>query len=125
MKPATPDVSDAGLQPWQFFVLAALGCATAVTFMVRGQGPIAVILLGVMMAAAALVGYARAARSGRWWRRRRPHGDGRISGRAWRSSAKTADAAVDQGAGVRSRDGPAVRRGLGRDVGAAARAPPV
>jgi len=33
-----PDPSDAGLQPWQFFVLAALGCATAVTFMARGQG---------------------------------------------------------------------------------------
>ena len=61
MKPVAPDVSDApgaGLQPWQFFVLAALGCATAVTFMARGQGPTAVILLGLMMAAAALVGYA-------------------------------------------------------------------
>jgi hypothetical protein len=53
-----PDPSDAGLQPWQFFVLAALGCATAVTFMARGQGPTAVILLGVLMATAALVGYA-------------------------------------------------------------------
>ncbi len=53
-----PDGSDAGLQPWQFFVLAALGCATAVTFMARGQGPTAVILLGVLMGTAALVGYA-------------------------------------------------------------------
>jgi hypothetical protein len=53
-----PDTPDAGLQPWQFFVLAALGCATAVTFMARGQGPTAVVLLGAMMAAAALVGYA-------------------------------------------------------------------
>jgi hypothetical protein len=52
------DPSDAGLQPWQFFVLAALGCATAVTFMARGQGPTAVILLGVLMGTAALVGYA-------------------------------------------------------------------
>jgi hypothetical protein len=52
------DASDAGLQPWQFFVLAALGCATAVTFMARGQGVTAVILLGVLMATAALVGYA-------------------------------------------------------------------
>ena len=52
------DPADAGLQPWQFFVLAALGCATAVTFMARGQGPTAVILLGVLMGAAALVGYA-------------------------------------------------------------------
>jgi len=52
------DPSDAGLQPWQFFVLAALGCATAVTFLARGQGPTAVILLGVLMGTAALVGYA-------------------------------------------------------------------
>ena len=57
LKPDT-DPSDAGLQPWQFFVLAALGCATAVTFMARGQGPTAVILLGVLMATAALIGYA-------------------------------------------------------------------
>ena len=58
-KPARlePDAS-AGLQPWQFFVLAALGCATAVTFTSRDQGPAAVILLGVLMLAAALVGYA-------------------------------------------------------------------
>ena len=58
-KPArpTPEASDAGLQPWQFFVLAALGCATAVTFMARGQGATAVILLGVLMGTAALVGY--------------------------------------------------------------------
>jgi hypothetical protein len=50
--------NDQGLQPWQFFVLAALGCATAVTFIARGQGPTAVILLGLLMATAALVGYA-------------------------------------------------------------------
>jgi len=54
----TGDAADAGLQPWQFFVLAALGCATAVTFLARGQGPLAVILLGVLMGTAALVGYA-------------------------------------------------------------------
>src|SRR5580765_1375304 len=53
-----PDATDSSLQPWQFFVLAALGCATAVTFISRGQGPTAIILLGVLMAAAALVGYA-------------------------------------------------------------------
>jgi hypothetical protein len=47
-----------GLEPWQFFALAALGCATAVTFITRGQGPTVVILLGVLMGAAALVGYA-------------------------------------------------------------------
>jgi hypothetical protein len=57
-KPDAPEGADAGLQPWQFFVLAALGCATAVTFMARGQGPTAVILLGVLMGTAALVGYA-------------------------------------------------------------------
>jgi hypothetical protein len=57
-KPDMSDPADAGLQPWQFLVLAALGCATAVTFMARGQGPTAVILLGVLMGTAALVGYA-------------------------------------------------------------------
>ena len=50
--------ADRGLEPWQFFVLAALGCATAVTFVARGQGPTAVILLSILMATAALVGYA-------------------------------------------------------------------
>ncbi|HMB79052.1 MAG TPA: zinc ribbon domain-containing protein [Vicinamibacterales bacterium] len=59
LKPDTTGGStDAGLQPWQFFVLAALGCATAVTFMARGQGPTAVVLLGILMATAGLVGYA-------------------------------------------------------------------
>ena len=43
--------ADPGLQPWQFFVLAALGCATAVTFIARGRGPAAIILLSVLMAA--------------------------------------------------------------------------
>src|SRR5689334_14729787 len=51
-------MAGSGLEPWQFFVLAALGCATAVTFIARGQGPTAIILLGVLMATAALVGYA-------------------------------------------------------------------
>ena len=46
------------LQPWQFFVLAALGCATAVTFVARGQGVTAVILLSALMGAAGLVGMA-------------------------------------------------------------------
>jgi hypothetical protein len=50
--------ADRGLEPWQFFVLAALGCATAVTFIARGQGPTAIILLAVLMGTAALVGYA-------------------------------------------------------------------
>jgi len=56
LKPDT--TTDAGLQPWQFFVLAALGCATAVTFLVRGQGITVVILASVLMAATALVGMA-------------------------------------------------------------------
>src|ERR1700730_16127478 len=46
------------LQPWQFFVLAALGCATAVTFITRGQGVSSVVLLGILMATAAFVGLA-------------------------------------------------------------------
>jgi ribosomal protein L40E len=50
--------SDNSLQPWQFFVLAALGCATAVTFLVRSHGVVPVILLSVMMATTALVGLA-------------------------------------------------------------------
>src|SRR5579885_2885722 len=51
---AAPD----GLQPWQFFVLAGLGCATAITFLVRGQGVTTVVLVGVLMATAILVGIA-------------------------------------------------------------------
>jgi hypothetical protein len=49
---------DGSLQPWQFFVLAGLGCATAVTFLARGQGLSTVVLLGVLMAATTLVGLA-------------------------------------------------------------------
>jgi parvulin-like peptidyl-prolyl isomerase len=47
-----------GLQPWQFFVLAGLGCATAITFLVRGQGVTTVVLVGVLMATTILVGLA-------------------------------------------------------------------
>jgi hypothetical protein len=54
-QPARPDQ---GLRPWQFFVLAALACATALTFMSRGQGPTVVILLSVIMGATALAGIA-------------------------------------------------------------------
>jgi hypothetical protein len=46
------------LQPWQFFVLAALACATAATFVARSQGVTAVVLLSLLMAAVALVGMA-------------------------------------------------------------------
>jgi hypothetical protein len=53
-----PPASDQGLQAWQFFVLAALGCATAATFLARGQGFLPILLLTVLMAATALVGLA-------------------------------------------------------------------
>jgi hypothetical protein len=46
------------MRPWQFFVLAALGCATAVTWMARSEGVAAVILLSILMGAAALAGLA-------------------------------------------------------------------
>jgi hypothetical protein len=54
----TPRTSDQGLQAWQFFVLAALGCATAATFLARGQGFLPILMLTVLMAATALVGLA-------------------------------------------------------------------
>jgi len=47
-----------GMQPWQFFVLAGLGCATAVTFLARNQGLTQVLLLSMLMAAATVVGLA-------------------------------------------------------------------
>jgi hypothetical protein len=50
--------TDQSLQPWQFFVLAALACATVVTFIVRGEGLSAVVLLTILMGAIALVGLA-------------------------------------------------------------------
>jgi hypothetical protein len=50
--------TDQGLQPWQFFVLAALGCATAVTFIARGQSVTSIVFLSILMATAALVGLA-------------------------------------------------------------------
>jgi hypothetical protein len=53
-----PDRADDSLQPWQFFVLAALVCATAITVVVRGQGITIVILLTIIMATVALVGIA-------------------------------------------------------------------
>ena len=53
-----PDRADSGLEPWQFFVLAALGCATAALFASRGQGLTVVVLLTVLMATTAVVGLA-------------------------------------------------------------------
>jgi hypothetical protein len=60
LKPDTTSraAPDQGLQSWQFFVLAALGCATAATFLARGQGYLAVLLVSVLMAATSLVGLA-------------------------------------------------------------------
>jgi len=49
---------DQSLQPWQFFVLAGLGCATAATIIARGQGVVAILLLSVLMAGAVLIGLA-------------------------------------------------------------------
>jgi hypothetical protein len=46
------------LQAWQFFVLAALGCATAVVFLARDRGVMAIVLLSVLMFTAVLVGLA-------------------------------------------------------------------
>jgi hypothetical protein len=54
--PSKPDPST--LEPWQFFVLAALGCATAALFASRGQGVTAIVLLTLLMGATALVGIA-------------------------------------------------------------------
>src|SRR5689334_7933041 len=58
LQPDSAVAADSGIQPWQFFVLAALGCATAVTFLVRGQGLTVIILVSALMAATALVGIA-------------------------------------------------------------------
>lgn len=47
-----------GLRPWQFFVLAALACATAVTWMARAQGLTVVLLLTVLMGTVAIAAIA-------------------------------------------------------------------
>jgi len=58
MSSETSTRSNADLQPWQFFLLAGLGCATAVVFVARGHGVATVLLLSVLMASAVLVGLA-------------------------------------------------------------------
>ena len=66
LKPETATVArsrvglqaDSGFHPWQFFVLAALSCATAATYVARGQGLLAVVVLSVLMVSTALVGIA-------------------------------------------------------------------
>jgi hypothetical protein len=49
---------ESALQPWQFFVLAGLACASAATFLARGQGLASIVLITVLMGSAALVGIA-------------------------------------------------------------------
>ncbi|HMD33798.1 MAG TPA: zinc ribbon domain-containing protein [Vicinamibacterales bacterium] len=53
-----PGTATDGLQPWQFFVLAGLGCATALAYLAAGRGVTSIILLTVLMATAAIVGMA-------------------------------------------------------------------
>jgi pyruvate/2-oxoacid:ferredoxin oxidoreductase beta subunit len=53
-----PGQAEQGLQAWQFFVLAGLACATAATFMARGQSVASIVLLTVLMAATTIVGIA-------------------------------------------------------------------
>lgn len=53
-----PDDADPGLRPWQFFVLAALGCATAITWMARAQGFTVVLLLTIVMGTIGLAALA-------------------------------------------------------------------
>lgn len=47
-----------GLKPWQFFVLAALGCSATAVAIGQGQGLVPMVLLWVLIGAAALVGLA-------------------------------------------------------------------
>ena len=55
---STTPAAPSGMHAWQFFVLAGLGCATAVTFLARGQGLTVVLLLSLLMATTVLVGMA-------------------------------------------------------------------
>lgn len=65
-KPTAPaaekPVSDTGLRPWQFFVLAGMLSATAVVIIATGQSPAAIILLSLTVVATSLValGFYRA-----------------------------------------------------------------
>jgi hypothetical protein len=53
-----PERASESLEPWQFFVLAGLVCATAGTVMLRGESATAIILLSVLMGTVCLVGIA-------------------------------------------------------------------
>ena len=54
----SPGLRDESLQPWQLFVLAGLGCATAAVFLARGQGLTRIVLVSALMGTAVLVGVA-------------------------------------------------------------------
>ncbi|MCC7416697.1 MAG: zinc ribbon domain-containing protein [Acidobacteria bacterium] len=56
--PDAGGAADQPLQPWQFFVLAGLACATVATFLARGDGVAGIVLLTAMMGGAAGVGIA-------------------------------------------------------------------
>src|SRR5947207_332189 len=57
-KNGEPRPRDPGLQPWQFFVLAGLGCATALAYLAAGRGVTSIVLLSALMATTALAGMA-------------------------------------------------------------------
>src|SRR4029077_10627110 len=57
-QPGQAGQTEQGLQAWQFFVLAGLACATAATFMARGQSVASIVLLTVLMGATTIVGIA-------------------------------------------------------------------
>ncbi len=47
-----------GVRPWQFFIIAALGCSIAAMVIVRGEGATTLALTGLLIVSAALVGIA-------------------------------------------------------------------
>ena len=55
---SAPDTADNSLKPWQLFVLIALACATAMTWMARSQGFVAVVLLTILMGGVVLTALA-------------------------------------------------------------------
>ena len=117
-----PDAAQHGLQPWQFFVLAALGCATAATFLARGQGYLPILLhlradggdrccVGLAVAAADPAARVRPGRS---------DDDGRAADARGARAREAPGPARYQGARVRPGDGEALRVGLAGDVRPAA-----
>jgi hypothetical protein len=58
VKPSDDHVSVGSLPAWQLFALAGLVGATIVVFVSRGQSPVAIILLSLVVFAAAAVGAA-------------------------------------------------------------------